>query len=230
MADTLLCSRIMPFGPARKLRVRGTVSRAGRDSTREHGFSLIDVLMVVALIGIVAAIAVPVTGNAVAGQKFKNDAQAVTNMVGLAKMRASATYSRARVRANITARTFALERWDKTAGQWVAEGVSTRLSNGVTFSFGAIAAAPPNTQAALGFSPACRSGITAASGAIANTACIVFNSRGLPVDGGGLAFGGHALYLTDGIGVAATTVTATPRIRRWWTPGRLGTAYWREQQ
>jgi Tfp pilus assembly protein FimT len=187
-------------------------------------------LMVVALIGIVAAIAVPVTGNAVAGQKFKNDAQAITNMVGLAKMRASAAYTRARVRANLTDRTFILERWDKTGAQWVAEGVSTTLTNGVTFGFGAIATAPPNTQTTIGFSPACREGVTTTSAAIANSACVVFNSRGLPVDGAGVPFGGHGIYLTDGIGVAATTVTATPRIRRWWTPARLGTAYWREQQ
>ena len=218
----------MQFRSAPRSRTSSTFSRARL--AREHGFSLIDILMVVALLGVVAGIAIPVTGNAVAGQKFKNDAQAITNMVGLAKMRASAAYTRARVRIDTSARTFVLERWDKTAGAWVAEGVPATLSNGVTFSFGSVATAPPNTQTAIGFSPACRVGVTAASATVANSHCIVFNSRGLPVDGAGLAFGGHALYLTDGIGVAATTVTATPRIRRWWTPGRLGTAYWREQQ
>src|SRR5262245_29565191 len=40
---------------------------------REGGFSIIDILMVVALIGIIAAIAVPVTGSAVSGQRFNND-------------------------------------------------------------------------------------------------------------------------------------------------------------
>ena len=218
----------MQFGPAPGSHASRPFSRARL--AREHGFSLIDILMVVALIGVVAGIAIPMTGSAVAGQKFKNDSQAITNMVGLAKMRASAAYTRARVRANRADKTFILERWDKTAAQWVAETDITPLSSGVTFSFGSIAAPPPNTQTTIDFSPVCRAGIDAASAAIANTACVVFNSRGLPVDGGGAPFGGHAIYLTDGIAVAATTVTATPRIRRWWTPGRLGAASWREQQ
>ena len=219
----------MQFCPAGR-RQYASGSSCRTRSAAERGFSLVDMLMVVALIGIVAAIAVPVTGNAVAGQKFKNDAQAITNMVGLAKMRASAAYTRARVRANLTDRTFVLERWDKAGGQWVTEGEGITLSTGVTFGFGAIATAPPNTQTAIGFSPACRTGVTGASATIGNTACVVFNSRGLPVGGAGVPFGGHGIYLTDGIAVGATTVTATPRIRRWWTPGRLGTAYWREQQ
>src|SRR5688572_6934510 len=202
---------MQPCPAGRRQYASGSPSRAR--GAAERGFSLVDMLMVVALIGIVAAIAVPVTGNAVAGQKFKNDAQAITNMVGLAKMRASAAFTRARVRANIIDRTFVLERWDKTAAQWVEEGVSTTLSTGVTFSFGAIATAPPNTQTTIAFSPACRTGVTAASATIGNTACVVFNSRGLPVDGAGAPFGGHAIYLTDGIGVGGTTVTATPRIR-----------------
>jgi len=196
----------------------------------ESGFSIIDILMVLALIGIIAAIAVPVTGSAVSGQKFNNDSQAVTNVIGLAKMRASAAYTRARVRANLVDRTFALDRWDKSTNAWVAEGTTTPLSLGVTFAFGTVATAPPNTQTTIGLSPACRVGLTAASATIGNTACVVFNSRGLPVDGAGVPFGGHAIYLTDGRAVAATTVTATPRIRRWWTPAQLATAAWRQRQ
>jgi prepilin-type N-terminal cleavage/methylation domain-containing protein len=195
----------------------------------EQGFSLIDMLMVVALIGVIAGIAVPVTGGAFAGQKFRNDGQALTGLVGLAKMRASAGLTRARVRANFTERSFVLERWDKTTNVWIGEE-TVPLSSGVTFSFGTVATPPPNTQAAIGFSPACRVGIDAASATIANTACIVFNSRGLPVDGAGTQFGGHALYLTDGGSVAGTTVTATPRIRRWSTGANLSTPQWTEQQ
>jgi len=219
----------MQFVLATRQRQASCRSRCARVA-REQGFSLIDILMVVALIGIIAAIAVPVTGSAVSGQKFNNDSQAVTNRVGLAKMRASAAYTRARVRANIAARTFALERWDKTANVWVTEGTITPLSLGVTFGFGTIATAPPNTQTNIAFSGACRVGLTNATATIANTACVVFNSRGLPIDGAGLPFGGHALYLTDGKAVAGTTVTATPRIRRWWTPAHLAAAAWRERQ
>jgi Tfp pilus assembly protein FimT len=194
----------------------------------ERGFSVVDILMVVALIGVVAGIAVPVTGGAYASQRFRNDAQAVTSLVGLAKMRASAGLTRARVRANVVDNTFTLERWDRTTSAWVTEQETLPLSSGVRFSFGTVATPPPNTQTTIGFSPACRVGVTAASATIGNTACIVFNSRGLPVDGAGDPYGGHALYLTDGGSVAAATVTATPRIRRWSTP--ISSTQWKEQQ
>ena len=128
----------MQSDPAARQLQASCRSRCARVA-REQGFSVIDILMVVALIGIIAAIAVPVTGSAVSGQKFNNDSQALTNLVGLAKMRASAAYTRARVRANLANRTFALERWDKTTNAWVTEGAVTPLSLGVTFGFGTVA-------------------------------------------------------------------------------------------
>ena len=201
-----------------------------RRALGERGVSLVDILMALALLGVIAGIAVPVTGTAISTQKFDHDVKAVAHMVGLAKMRASATFTRARVRANLTDRTFALEVWNKNTNTWVQEGTSTPLSSGVAFGFGTVATAPPNTQTTIGNSPACRVGTTLLTATIGNTACVVFNSRGLPVDGGGLTYGAHALYLTDGSSVGATTVTATPRIRRWRIWSKQSGATWRQQQ
>jgi hypothetical protein len=52
---------------------------------------------------------------------------------------------------------------------------------------------------------------------ISNTACIVFNSRGIPVDSTGGPTGNNAFYITDGSGTYAVTLSATPLIRLWWT-------------
>lgn len=196
--------------------------------SRERGYSLVDLLAAVAIISVMSAIAIPMTTTALSGQRIKGDAAALNNLVGLAKMRASSGFTRARVRADLVDNTFVLERWDKETSSWVVEGGTERAFKGVTFGFGGIADPPPDTQTTLAQSPACRVGITAASASIGNTACIVFNSRGLPVDGGGQLYGGHALYLTDGNVVYATTVTATPRLRLWWS--RVGGANWKEQQ
>lgn len=195
---------------------------------RQRGYSLIDLLVVVGIISVASAVAVPMTGAALSGQRFKGDAQALSNLVGLAKMRASAGFTRARVRANVVDRTFLLEIWDKAAGEWVADGGTETLYRDVRFGFGALATPPPGTQDDIAMSPPCRIGLNGASAAIGNTSCIVFNSRGLPIGGDGLLAGGHALYLTDGGMVYATTVTATPRLRLW--SSRASTATWMEQQ
>jgi len=183
------------------------------------GFSLVEMLLVTAVIGIVAAIAVPQTSSTMRAFRLKGDAQAVNNMVALAKMRAAARFSRSRVYVDLAANSYSLQVWDKTAANWVTEGGTSGTSQGVRFGFGTLATPPPSSQNAIGQSPACRD---AAGAAIANTACVTFNSRGMPVDNslppGGGVVGNSALYVTDGSTVYATTITTTPLIKSWWSP------------
>jgi Tfp pilus assembly major pilin PilA len=198
------------------------ISRWNRQG--EAGFSLIDIMMTVCVIGIVAAIAIPMSGNTIAAHRFQGDAQALSNLAGLVKMRAASQFSRSRLRVDLATNSYSMEIWDKAAEAWVADGGVTTLSSGVQFGFGELGAPPPDTQPAIGFSPLC----TDDGGDIANTACIVFNSRGIPVDSNGAPEGGHGIYLTDGsTGVYAVTVTATPKIRFWWSPAH--TAAWQER-
>lgn len=192
---------------------------------RERGFSLVDILAVMAGMGIIVAMALPMTATTLAAQRLRGDAQALSNLAGTTKMRAAARFTRARVYTDRAANAYSMQTWDKTAGAWVVDGGTMPLSQGVTFSFGALATPPPNTQVAIGFSPPCQDddGVD-----IANTACILFNSRGIPITTAGAALGGNALYLTDGVGVYAVTITATPLIRFWWSPAH--SANWVEQQ
>jgi Tfp pilus assembly protein FimT len=191
----------------------------------ERGFTLVDTLAVVAVVGLVIAMALPVTASSMAAYRFRGDGQGFSNAVGLAKMRAGARFSRARIYVDLAANTYSIQTWDKTAAAWVVDGGVHPLSRGVTFGFGALTAPPPNSQAAIGQSPAC----TDDDGdAIANTSCIVFNSRGIPITAAGAPTGGNAIYITDGSAVYAVTITATPLIRFWWSPAHA--AAWVEQQ
>jgi prepilin-type N-terminal cleavage/methylation domain-containing protein len=186
------------------------------------GFSLIEVLMVVGITTVIAAIAVPMMKNTLGDFRLSGDARGLSNAVSLAKLRAASDFSQARLYADLNARTFRVETWSKTAvpPDWVTEGGIIALSTGDTFSFGVVGAAPLNTQAVIGQSSAClnRLGV-----AIANSACVLFNSRGIPVASAGVPpavgapTGNDALYLTDGTAVYGITLSATGIIKLWRT-------------
>ena len=172
-------------------------------------------LAVVLLIGVISVISLPSVFRTTEDQRLKGDGRAIAQMVGVAKMRAASKFSRARLFVDLDSNTFGLQYWDKTLNDWVTEGGMTLLSRDVTFGFGGLDAPPPNTQPAIGQSVACTD---AGGNAIGNTACIVFNSRGIPIDNVGAPLGDNAIYVTNGVGVFATTLTATPLIRLWWSP------------
>jgi len=200
---------------------------------RQDGFTLLDILITIGLVGIVAAIALPSVGTTSRGFRLKGDAQAVANIVSLAKMRAASRYSRTRVRADLANNSFRLEVWVptnaavKTVGSWVTDGANIPLSNGVTFSVAARTVAPDNTQTVLGQSPTCSDDTSLVGNKVDNNACIVFNSRGIPINDGGDPMGGNALYISDGASVYGTTITATPLFRQWW--GNATTGAWVKQ-
>jgi len=187
--------------------------RAARGSS---GFSLIEVMVSMSVMMVLAAMAIPMVSATSANVKLNDNADTVSNYVGLAKMRATSRFSRARVYLNIAAGTYVLQVFNQGANAWANDTSVSTLPVGISFSFGDVDAPPTNTQPAIAFAAKC---IDTASppAEIDGTSCIMFNSRGIPIDKNGSPIGGNAFYLTDGTGVRAITVTATPLIRNWWS-------------
>ncbi len=211
------------------------------DCIRELGFSTLELLVVVTVGIILTAVAIPKITSFTRLYRSLGDARSVSDTVSLAKMRAAAEFTDARVYADTAKNLYRVEVWDRTQNCWVTDGdatgqcsatyvtpPSTYLSTGTTFGYGSLTSAPANTQATLGQAPACQSDSQTQSqsaGSVANSACIVFNSRGIPVDNTMTATSNDALYVTDNkSGAYGVTVLATGLIQTWRSD--LGSANW----
>jgi prepilin-type N-terminal cleavage/methylation domain-containing protein len=182
-----------------------------------RGFSLVETMVVVAVTGVVAAIAVPMTGNSLGYFRLTGDVRSAANVIALGKMRAASVFGRVRLYVDVTGKSFHLETYDRTTSTWLPDGGTTYLSQGVSFSYGVVSTAPPNSQTIIDQSAPCRDGLNTVD--IAHTACIIFNSRGVPIDSS--AAGNptiDALYVTNGSAVYAVIVSATGMVRTWRTP------------
>jgi Tfp pilus assembly protein FimT len=202
--------------PAARLAVPTKQPTTPKRAARQRGFSAVELAVVVTATLVLAGIATPKATTAIQNFRTGGNARAIANEVAMAKMRAAADFTHARVYADLSAQTIHVDVWDMTNG-WVPDpqnGTAISLSTGDTFGYGtSIASAPPNTQSTLGQASACAQ--TSGTGTVANTACVVFNSRGVPIDSTSTPTGADALYLTDGVSVYGVTVAATGNIQTW---------------
>jgi Tfp pilus assembly protein FimT len=175
-------------------------------------------MMVVAIMGVLAAIAIPMSGTTVRYLKISGDARSLSNSVSVTKMRAAAKFTQARLFVDLAARQYYLQTCSAAGTSpcptWATEGGTNSLSSTVSFGFGGAATPPPNTQSTIGQAPACLDNASPPA-AIANSACIIFNSRGVPVDSTGAPTAANALYITDGSTIFGVTVAATGFSRTW---------------
>jgi type II secretory pathway pseudopilin PulG len=205
----------------------------------EQGLALVELIIVVAIALVIAAMAVPTFVSTRRNFRAVGDASNVAADILVAKMRGASDFTQARARFNLAANngypadSFQLELWDKTGLNCTPAGTpcwaidaptgTVTLSSGITLGFGTQTHPPPGTQAAIaqGNSTAadaeCYDGPSgpAPGTQITGTACIVFNSRGIPVDHTGSPTADDAIYITDGSGVYGTTISATGLLEPW---------------
>jgi type II secretory pathway pseudopilin PulG len=183
---------------------------------KSAGFTIIETLFVVGLIGIISAIAVPSLNRTVASLRLTGDARGLTNAIAVAKIRAASKFTRVRLFVNLSDNSHFLQTLDRSTSppSWITEGGATYLSTLVDFGYAPVTSPPPNSQPSIAQAVQC---VDDDGDPIANSACITFNSRGVPVDATGAANSLGALYVTDGTAVYGVTAAASGMIRLWRT-------------
>lgn len=179
----------------------------------DAGFSAVELLMVVAVVGSLAAVSVPLSGGMIDDIRLRGDAQGLSSSLALTKMTAAAKFTRARLLVNVAAGTYRIETWQRGATPgWEAEGGDRQLSAQDRFGFGALATPPPNTQAALALPAPC---LDDDAIAITNTSCVIYNSRGTPVSSSGAPVTTQVVYLRGPSGVFGVAIGATGQQQVW---------------
>lgn len=214
------------------------------NSKAQGGFSTVEMLIVALMSVIICAIAMPSYLKVASYLRSVGDLRGINGVTAQAKMRAAADFTHARFYANVATNTFHLEVWNKAANCWQTDGDAAActganspvvaLSQGVTFGTGGRTTGPTAGSAGMAQAPTCKQRAAGSVGGVgaatANTACIEFNSRGIPVDNTNAPVANGAIFINNPDSVESVTVSATGSIQSWLTSASCqGAACWHAQ-
>ena len=173
--------------------------------TREdRGFSLLELLVVIIILAIVAAFAIPSALNSLRAYKLHSDAAALASQMNVARFRATSQYTPYRLTIDVADRTYTVERLNTSYGSPTAELGPVNVYGGNTFT---------TTNPGGSIYPGTLTGGTGVTN-------FYFNTRGMPVDSSGspVANGGTVIYLTNSAGLTDAIVALVG--------GRIGVYNW----
>ena len=209
------------------------------------GFSLLEVLVVILILGVLSAMAIPGWQRMQKNARLSGDGHSLSETLSVAKMRAAANFTESRIFLYTGDKPyFRIDVWNKSLGAngcWVPDGTASAantdcvtttsttgnenyLSPGVGVGYGTVSTAPQNSTTTLAQASPCKQGgTTPTTGTdISSTSCIQFNSRGFPIPGSGTGF-----YITDGTRVYGTVTNAMGLIHTYVTDA--GGSVWHAQ-
>jgi len=177
-----------------------------RISRRSAGFSLIEIFVVVVIIGIVSAIALPRVSSIVDSYRLSSSIAGLAGELNVAKLKATSQLNPYQLQINAANGTY--QRYVMTS----TPGVLPRT---FTPDPGSVAMALPGTVSFGLGNATVPAGSAGEQATLAQSTAITFNSMGVPVDANGQPTAANAIYVTYNGQTAAVTVSLAGRIEPW---------------
>ncbi len=184
-------------------------------SHEEHGFTVTELMLVVAALAIIAASATPSVLNSLQDYRLHSDSSTLASMCNLARLRAAAQFAPYRVNVDVTAGTYTLERLCGSAcASPYSPSASPQIESGTQYVQQGTTLSTCRPSGVSTFP----SPITADADGCPNLLHLYFNTRGAPVDSSGnpLSNGGAVFYLKNrNEMVDALTLSVGGRVAVW---------------
>ena len=180
-----------------------------------RGYSLVESMLVVTTTMIMASVGVPTFLTSLKNFRIDSDARSMASHLGMAKLKAAAGFTHTRFYADSNDGTYRVEAWQRASSRWATLAGPFKYQGNNTLGYGSRTTPPSGTQTSLAQAPEC---LTTSGKPIPGTVCVVFNSRGWPIDNSGNLTGDDAVYLTNSSRVYGVTVSAIGSIATWRTP------------
>lgn len=198
-----------------------TIQRA-EPGKPDRGFSMIELLTVVLIIGLISVLTLPQALTAVKGYRLHSDTAAISGELNMARFRATSQNTPYRIQIDMAAapHKFSL---DRLCGATLAS-VDSHCSGPYQARTNGTELGPQPIELGNAFTTTNPGGVSAYPGTITGgTAATVFyfNTRGMPVDSSGnpLTNGGAVIYLTNGSSLTDAVVVSVG--------GRVSTYQWK---
>lgn len=189
----------------------------------DHGFSMVELLTVVLIIGLISVIAIPQVLSGIKGYRLHSNAAALGSQLSMARFRATSQNTPYRVQIAMAAapHSFSLDRLCGATPSSVDSNCTAPYqprTDGTEFG-------PQPVELGVSFTTTNPGGTTSYPGTITGgtpATVFYFNTRGMPVDSSGnpLTNGGAVIYLTNGMSLTdAIVVSVAGRVSAYqWKP------------